>query len=193
MDILYTAFYVFVLAVTLASLEIQIEGKHGWAQDLPTWRPHKKSWYTKTFTKLSQGKLLTGYHIIFFLLIFLIFHLPFVFGFPFTFENWLRALSLMLFLMVLEDFIWFIINPHYGIKKFFSNEVPWHKKRFLHFPPDYTIFLSLSLLVILPIYFGYDSFEVIWWWGTNFLIFLLFLMILILIDLLRQYFIAKKL
>ena len=35
-SIIISNIYLFVLAVVLAILEIQIEGKHGWAMNLPT-------------------------------------------------------------------------------------------------------------------------------------------------------------
>jgi len=36
---LYQSIYLFVVALVLAFLEVQIEGKHGWASKLPTWKP----------------------------------------------------------------------------------------------------------------------------------------------------------
>lgn len=40
-EIITTNLYIFIMATVLAILEIQIEGKHGWAKNLPTWRPSK--------------------------------------------------------------------------------------------------------------------------------------------------------
>ena len=44
------------LALVHASWEIQIEGKDGWARELPCWR------LNVFFRKLLGGKALTGYH-----------------------------------------------------------------------------------------------------------------------------------
>src|SRR6476469_4487627 len=49
--------YFFFIALILAHLEIQIEGPHGWAEKLPTWRwdgPGVRRWF---------GKPVTGYHL----------------------------------------------------------------------------------------------------------------------------------
>jgi len=37
--------YFYIIAIFLAILEIQIEGKHGWAEKLPTWRPRPGSFF----------------------------------------------------------------------------------------------------------------------------------------------------
>jgi hypothetical protein len=51
--------YIFtlVLAIITALWEIQVEGKEGWAKQLPTFR------INVFFRKLLGGKPLTGYHI----------------------------------------------------------------------------------------------------------------------------------
>lgn len=50
-----------IVAFTLAKLEIQIEGKHGWAENLPTWRIKNK------WTKIFWGnQAYTGYHFLVF-------------------------------------------------------------------------------------------------------------------------------
>jgi hypothetical protein len=62
--------YFFLIAFFLAHLEIQIEGPHGWAEKLPTWRwdgPGGRRWL---------GKPVTGYHVCLVTLILLCVHLP---------------------------------------------------------------------------------------------------------------------
>ncbi len=63
------AFYLFGLCILLAYLEVQIEGPHGWAERLPTWRPQSHAWYARLYTRLMGQKQLTGYHIGMFLLV----------------------------------------------------------------------------------------------------------------------------
>ena len=65
--------YVFALCHALGRVEIHIEGAHGWAVNLPTWR-----WGPPWWLKLTNGKELTGYHV--WITVFLIgmFHLPLV-------------------------------------------------------------------------------------------------------------------
>ena len=49
--------YFFLIALVLAHLEIQIEGPHGWAEKLPTWR-----WDSRRIRRWF-GKPVTGYHL----------------------------------------------------------------------------------------------------------------------------------
>jgi hypothetical protein len=62
--------YFFVIALVLAHLEIQIEGPHGWAEKLPTWRwdtPGVRRWV---------GKPVTGYHVCLVTCLLLLLHVP---------------------------------------------------------------------------------------------------------------------
>ena len=55
--------FLFVLALILAELEVQIEGPAGWAEKLPTWRAKEGKWYSKGFQKMLSNKPMTGYHL----------------------------------------------------------------------------------------------------------------------------------
>ncbi len=140
----FLAFMV-VMAVILAFWEIQIEGKNGWAGKAPCWRIEKE-WVVK----LMGGRPLTGYH--FFMTIFLIafVHLP-VF-----FTVWSWQLEILLFgfylgMVLIEDFLWFVFNPNFGIKNFKKGKIWWHPK-WLGPVPDYYWFTAA--IVVLLIYFG---------------------------------------
>ena len=171
MDIISTNIYIFILAAVLAILEIQIEGEHGWARNLPTWRP-SGTWYTKLYEKIMSGREFTGYHLTMFSLVFLIFQLPYVFGLPFNLVYELRTLSYFLIFVVLWGFLWFVLNPHYPISRFKKEHIWWHKKWALGLPVDYYGSVVLSLLVIIPT----QDFS---WWITNITLFLLETLILI--------------
>ncbi len=186
MDILFTNFYLFVLALTLSVFEIQIEGEHGWAERLPTWRPSIKLWYARLYERLLAGKELTGYHIIFFVLIVLLFHIQYAFGVPFTLLNELKTLSLMCLFMTTEDFLWFVLNPYYGLSRFFSKQVPWHSKRIFYFPPEYYISLIFSFVVLLPIQIYHLEDNILYWWAINILAFGVLGLMTIIISLLRS-------
>jgi hypothetical protein len=171
MDLLFTAFYIFILSLTLALMEIQIEGKNGWARELPTWRANPNSRIFRIFSMIMPGKDLTGYHMLFFILIIIIFHFPYVQGVPFTLLNWLQTLSLMFLCMLMEDFLWFVCNPSYGIHKFFHNQIPWHERRFLKLPPDYFTAIGSSLLATLVAVALSNNVIIIMWWFANIAIF----------------------
>ena len=55
--------------------------------------------------------------------------------------------SIMMF-WVTEDFLWFILNPYYGLRKFTEKDIPWHSHRwFIFMPADYWIFLTAAALL----------------------------------------------
>lgn len=121
-----------LMSFFLAKVEINIEGKNGWAKDLPTWR------FRNIFTHFFFGDIdLTGYHFWMFSMLFLFFHFPFVFGIPWNMPTELQVLSMFVFFLIIEDFLWFILNPAYGLKKFNKEHVMWHKKWIGRLPMAY--------------------------------------------------------
>jgi len=134
--------FVFILVVIFANLEIQIEGKDGWAKNLPCWRI-EKGW----LLKLSGGRPLTGYH--FYLWVFLstIAHLP-VFFVPWSLRLESLILGFLAELLLLEDLFWFIFNPHYGIKNFRKGRIPWHKRWWGPLPDFFWYLAAVSILLL---------------------------------------------
>lgn len=131
-----------LLAFFFAKLEIQIEGKAGWAANLPTWRIDKHP----LLDVFWGGRALTGYHVWAFSFIILVFHLPlFMFGI-FSLRHIARIFGCIMLFWVLEDFLWFVMNPAYGIKKFRSKHIEWHKRWFIGLPVDYWAFTAVSAL-----------------------------------------------
>ncbi|RJQ35423.1 hypothetical protein C4566_00685 [Candidatus Parcubacteria bacterium] len=175
--------YLLVMAVALALLEIQIEGEHGWAQNLPTWRPQKKSFFVNLYSKLIGGRQVTGYHVMMFIFILLIFHLPFVFGLEFRLEDWLKVVSLYFMFVVLWDFLWFVLNPHRPLKKFKKEYIWWHKYWWGGMPIDYYIVLILSFVVLIPGMFLLGPYFFVNWWITNVILFFIEVMLIILFTL----------
>ncbi len=160
------ALYLFIAALMLAYLEVQIEGEHGWARKLPTWRP--QGFLSNTYKRLMGGKELTGYHIGVFGMVFLFLHYPFFAGtMPWSFLQELWVLSIFFMFSVVWDYLWIIINPHYGvIKKRPQNDVAWHAVWWGPFPRDYYGGIALSLLVLYPLW-SLDA-QVLRDWGMLF-------------------------
>lgn len=133
MIVLYFLFAI-LLSLILALLEIQIEGKDGWAQRLPTWR-----YYRPWFKYLPGGnKPLTGYHSYLWSLLFIYSHLAFLFTI-WSIGKELIILSFLIFVLRLEDFLWFVLNPNYGISKFKRGFISWHKQWLGLLPTQYYI------------------------------------------------------
>ena len=149
---MYTIFltggYLFSIALVLAFLEIQIEGDSGWAEKLPTWK-----WDSPAIRKLL-GKPVTGYHVCFNLMLLLFLHLPQVYS-GFSIEEEARAISFYFFLAVFWDFLWFVWNPYYGVKRFRKGEVWWYPSWFLGLPTAYYAGIIVSgLAYVSPALWG---------------------------------------
>ena len=118
MNFVLTNLYFFLIAFVLAVMEIQIEGKNAWATALPTQKPKEGSLVVKIGSLLFGGKtFFTGYHLALNFLIILFLLLPFFFDYPLTLENFLKSLSLYFMLTVRWDFLWIVLNPHFGLSK----------------------------------------------------------------------------
>lgn len=124
---------------TLYSLfEIQIEGKNGWAANLPTWR------FKPKFLSFIFKREITGFHLYGFLSVFILLHFIFVF-LPWSLDIQLKIISFFLLSLTLEDFLWFVLNPSYGIKKFNDRSIEWHNQWFLGLPVDYWFLIPIGL------------------------------------------------
>lgn len=136
------------LAIILALWEVQIEGKDGWAAKLPCWRL-EKGW----FIKLTGGRPLTGYHFYMTLFLISVIHLP-LFFLQWSWQLECLLLGFYIGMVLLEDFFWFVFNPHYGIKNFRSGKVWWHKHWWGPVPAFYWFLLIICCLLI---YFGVSA------------------------------------
>lgn len=127
--------WVALMAFLFAKLEIQIEGPHGWAANLPTWRLPK----TSALRKLFGGREVTGYHVFAFAFMAAAFHLPLVLFGQFSLPLEARILASLAAFWILEDFLWFALNPAFGLARFKPQHVPWHPHWFLGVPVDYLV------------------------------------------------------
>ena len=129
--------YFFLIAFILAHLEIQIEGPHGWAEQLPTWRwdsPRVRRWF---------GKPVTGYHLCLATCILLFLHVPQFYGG--SWEREAELLAMFLLVTVVWDFLWFACNRHYGLARFRKGQVWWFPAWALGVPRPYFMVIALSL------------------------------------------------
>lgn len=137
--------FVCVLALFFAQVEIQIEGSGGWAANLPTWRI-EKHWLLDIFW---GGRAMTGYHAWVFPFISLFFHFPFVMLQQWSVKLECRAIASIMTFWVAEDFLWFVLNPAYGIARFNAHDVPWHIHWLLGVPTDYWVgFIGATFLYL---------------------------------------------
>jgi len=136
--------WVLLLAYFFANVEIQIEGAAGWAAGLPTWRV-EKHWLLDIFW---GGRPLTGYHAWVFPCVALFFHFPLLFMGHFSWRAEMRVIACIQIFWIVEDFLWFALNPAFGLAKFRPESVPWHIHWFGPAPVDYWTFLGLAFVLL---------------------------------------------
>jgi hypothetical protein len=113
------------LALWFALIEIEIEGPHGWALRLPTWF-RTRGPAGRIYGALSGRKPLTGYHLFMATLPLVILHLPFGYGADWSFEAEVMVLAVYPVFAIAWDYLWFILNPAYGLRRFRRGEVWWY-------------------------------------------------------------------
>jgi hypothetical protein len=145
----------FAYALLFALVEIEIEGADGWADKLPTWY-RVTPWYARLMATVLSGKPATGYHVMMLPIPLVSFHLGLAFGLPWSWALEARLLAAYLIFNVVWDFLWFLLNPHFGWRSFRKGGVWWHSQRWLGpFPIDYWNGLVLSFAIAaLPWLFG---------------------------------------
>ena len=157
-----TSLFWFLVAMVFAAVEIEVEGKHGWAEKSSTWF-RTKGLAAKIYGVFMGGKPLTGYHLFMFFLPLLVFHSHFVMGVP-----WMLAQEFLVFAMYFAwlptwDFLWFALNPSYGVRKFKKQNVWWHARSHWLFnvtPLDYLFGWGVSLVFAFAAFLVTDSVEV---------------------------------
>lgn len=133
-----------LLGLFFAQVEIQIEGASGWATSLPTWRI-EQHWLLDIFW---GGRAMTGYHAWVFPFITLFFHFPLVYNRQWSWRAEARILACIMTFWISEDFLWFVLNPVFGIARFTPANVPWHKHWIGFAPTDYWTFAAAALVLL---------------------------------------------
>ncbi|HEY0025536.1 hypothetical protein [Longimicrobium sp.] len=144
----HLSFFAMVLAAgaAFAQLEIQIEGTAGWAAALPTWRVENR--WTRLF---FSSRPLTGYHFYVHVFVTLVVHLPFALGFAApTWKGEARIVAWLILFWVAEDFLWFVMNPAFGLRKFRREHIWWHAPTWVWIMPrDYWVFTPIAAALYL--------------------------------------------
>jgi hypothetical protein len=131
------------LSFFFAQVEIQIEGAAGWAAGLPTWRI-ESHWLLDLFW---GGRPMTGYHAWVFPFIAMVFHLPIFLRGRWSWRMEARILAMIMLFWVIEDALWFVLNPAFGWSKFSAGSIPWHKHWWMGLPTDYWISTVIGIVL----------------------------------------------
>jgi hypothetical protein len=144
MQLAMTLAFVLLLAYLFAQVEVHIEGDGGWGANLPTWRI-EQHWMLDLFW---GGRAMTGYHAWVFPFIALIFHFPLVLLQQWSMQLEARVLACIIVFWIAEDFLWFLVNPAFGWKRFAQDHVAWHKHWVAGAPVEYWIFSVVAAALL---------------------------------------------
>jgi hypothetical protein len=133
-----------IAGILFAQVEVEIEGKDGWASALPTKKLN--AWFWKI---IFSGRVADKYHASILAFVFILTHLSFAFQ-TWTWSIELKILSFNILFWVLEDFSWFVLNPYFGIKKFSKENIWWHRNRwFICMPVEYWVGIPLAITLYI--------------------------------------------
>jgi len=144
LQLVLTLAWVILLAYFFAHIEIQIEGGAGWAIGLPTWRI-EDHWLLDIFW---GSRAMTGYHAWTFPFIALFFHFPLFFMGHWSWRAEFRVIGCIMLFWIVEDFLWFVYNPAYGLERFDAHSIVWHKHWLWLAPIDYWFYAGMLLLML---------------------------------------------
>lgn len=137
----------FAWAFCLAGIEIEVEGGYGWAERLPTWFL-RRGIVGRAYGVVMGHRPLTGYHVFAFAIPVIVLHFPFVMGAEWTLAGELRALATFFVIAVVWDYLWFVLNPAYTVRRFRRGAVWWFEVPWIwRFPLDYYSGVGLSILL----------------------------------------------
>ena len=126
-------FFINIFAILFALLEIEMEGKHGWAEKLPT---------------VASGLgMFTMYHIYMNIIVILV---VFYTTQLLNVNIWTSIHFIILWFLV-EDVAWFILNPYYTLKKYTKEDIWWHgKQKWIYGIPMHNI-VGIGFLVLTSV------------------------------------------
>ena len=135
----------FLWSFGLAGIEIEIEGGVGWAERLPTWL--LKRGKDGRVNRVDMGhRPLTRYHVYAFTIPMLVLHLPYAMGVEWSLAGELRTVATYFVIAVVWDYLWFVLNPAYTVRRFRRGNVWWFEVPWLwRFPRDYYLSIALSI------------------------------------------------
>ncbi len=150
---------VLAISIPLAIFEVVLEKERGWGQALP-----KNKWYGK---KVGIRNLVmrficwvvgvpyfSGYGL---LLWYILFPLLIALEYVFLVSNFFLLLAVFVFVLAVEDFLWFVFNPYFPalqeLLKGPKGKIWWHKRWLriyggYHLPFSYAISASLAIIFL---------------------------------------------
>jgi hypothetical protein len=66
----------------------------------------------------------------------------------------MRIVAAVILFWVIEDALWFVLNPAFGVAKLTPAHVPWHKHWWGPLPVDYWVSGAIGLVLLFASYRG---------------------------------------
>lgn len=126
-----------VSAAVYSAIEIEMEGKHGWAEKLPT-------------AKNVVGRF-TLYHLLMMLFVTIVIGAIFLPRLACSCTPWQAALRFVFYLLLwflVEDFLWFVLNPYYTLARYDKQHVSWHDRWIGDRMPTHNVAGVLGLVLL---------------------------------------------
>ena len=124
-----------------------LEGAHGWAETLPTWY-RRTTPAGRAFARVVGGRPLTGYHLFMLPTLLLALHFPLLAVWRWSLSAELETIATFLVFAIVWDFLWFLLNPAYGLTRFRRGLIWWYGGPWLgRVPSDYAIGIGASLVL----------------------------------------------
>jgi hypothetical protein len=123
---LAVAAFLYFLACLFGALEVEAEGRFGWAEKFPTWYRVDSGRLVRFYVKqLNNNRPMTGYHIPMTLATIAIFIWPLIYIGHLTAASFVASFGAWSAWVVMWDSSWFVMNPHYGLEKFRPDKIWW--------------------------------------------------------------------
>ena len=129
---------VYIAMISMSFWESYVEGRNAWGKGKTGWK-----------IKLTKNCCLTAYHFYLFFIMW-----PILLALPLIIYGWnLRLFGILISAylsgLVIEDFMWFVVNPKVRLSEWnpkFADYYPWIKLGKIHVPLFYIISLFISIL-----------------------------------------------
>jgi len=126
------AVFIFSYATLYSLLEIELEAKEGWCKNLPT--------------PVVLGNF-TLYHILMNIIVIITISKVYIKDIT-NIEDVSQAIFYIAAWFLIEDFMWFVLNPFYTLSKYKEDEIWWHARRPWYFGiPEHNL-IGLGIMFI---------------------------------------------
>lgn len=176
MKTIYTSIFTYIYALLFSLLEIEIEGKNGWGKKIPTFTIKKGIFKNFTFYHLIMNLIVITTNT---------FHIFLYQGF--SKRTLMYAIYNVILWFFTEDFLWFVLNPYFTLKKYNKESISWHSNQPWIFGMPFHNYICLFILGLVT-YLLNDKYLI----RSNIIMFVLTLIIIKLSPIYHSFYLKQK-